>query len=57
MSNLLDFNFALESKNLLIVWHECHRCNSGHVIPQHIEKEKDLLEKDCPICGKTVAIW
>lgn len=52
--NVIDFK---EAKDLLTIWHDCHRCNTNSIIPQHIGKEKDVLEKDCPKCGKTVAIW
>lgn len=56
-NKVLDFIKAKESKELLTIWHDCHRCNTPRVIPQHIGKESDVLEKPCPRCGEIVAIW
>jgi hypothetical protein len=56
-SKVLDFNKALEDKQLLTIWHDCHRCDTARCIPQHIGKEKDILEKPCPKCNQIVAIW
>ena len=56
-NNILDFNETKITKDLLTIWHDCHRCDTKSVIPQNIKTEKDVLEKDCPKCGKRVAIW
>lgn len=42
---------------LLTIWHDCHRCGSKKAVPQNIKTEKYKLEKECPKCGKTIAIW
>lgn len=55
--DILDFCKAKRVKELLTIWHDCHRCDSARIIPQHIDTEKDVLEKDCPKCGQRVAIW
>lgn len=57
MSNVIDLTKAIEDKKLLTIYHDCHRCNTARVIPQHIDKERDVLEKNCPKCGQVVAIW
>jgi len=57
MSNVIDLTKAIEEKKLLTIYHDCHRCSTPRIIPQHIGKEKDVLEKNCPKCGQVVAIW
>jgi DNA polymerase III alpha subunit (gram-positive type) len=52
--NLVEYKSRIE---LLTIYHDCHRCNTPKAIPQRIDTEKDLLEKDCRKCHEPVCIW
>lgn len=54
---ILDFVKYKKERDARLEWKDCHRCETEKIIPYDVVKDFGTLEKDCPKCGKTLAVW